>query len=158
MPELLRQLQRDTGLVFMAVCSGGAALCKPDDAAAASFAELLSHLPPDLDILIAVVCGNDFWAKQWPSDARKLECWQAAAELCNGMRERARKCFAVAGGSASTLVLGGLWTSRALTMRMRCFWQTCLQSAVCQLAPALVSSLDLILQIPLAMCVLRVSL
>ena len=37
LPELLSKLRRETGLVFMAVCSGGAVLCKPKDKRCASF-------------------------------------------------------------------------------------------------------------------------
>ena len=102
LPELLAQLRRETGLIFVAVCSGGAALCQPSDARAASFAELLEHVPYDLKVIVAIVCGNDLFDHRWKFDSRKADCYRAAEDLCDGMRCRAEKCFAVVGGSSST--------------------------------------------------------
>ena len=59
MPEMLQSLWESTGLVFMAVCSGGAALVHPHGSGAV-FEELLARVPSGLGITVAVICGNDF--------------------------------------------------------------------------------------------------
>ena len=58
--ELLDILLYKTGLRFMAVCSGGAALRRPSDVKAATFDELLERVPHGLRCVIAILCGNDF--------------------------------------------------------------------------------------------------
>ena len=66
--ELLDILFFKTGLRFMAVCSGGAALRKPSDPKAATFDELLQRVPSGLLCVIAIICGNDFcceWLAVW---------------------------------------------------------------------------------------------
>ena len=58
LPELLAELWHDTGLVFMAVCSGGATLVDPGQWSA-SFDELLERVPAGVRMIIPIVCGND---------------------------------------------------------------------------------------------------
>ena len=77
MEEMLSELWQQTGKVFMAVCSGGASLAVPVEPAAATYSELLAHVPAGVEAIIAVVCGNDFLASKWSTPARKRECWSA---------------------------------------------------------------------------------
>ena len=105
LPELLALLWRETGLVLMAVCSGGAALCASRNSAAATFAELLQCVPDGLRVLIAILCGNDFLDGRWAGvrlGARRREVYDAAAALSNAMRAKATSSFAVVGGSWET--------------------------------------------------------
>jgi len=100
LPELLDALFFSTGLRFMAVCSGGAALRRPSDARAATFEELLERVPQGLRCIIAVVCGNDFFASGWPCG--KPQCEAAVNLLCVNMKRKAPMVFAIAGGSSET--------------------------------------------------------
>ena len=54
LPECLDELHRLTGLVFMAVCSGGATLTNPGEWSA-SYEELLERVPSGLRIIIPIV-------------------------------------------------------------------------------------------------------
>ena len=54
LPELLAELRRDTGLVFMAVCSGGATLANPGEWSA-SFEELLERVPAGVRMILREV-------------------------------------------------------------------------------------------------------
>ena len=98
--ELLDILLYKTGLRFMAVCSGGAALRKPSDVKAATFDKLLERVPHGLQCVIAILCGNDFFASGWPCGAP--QCEAAAKRLCVGMKRKAKMVFAIAGGSSDT--------------------------------------------------------
>ena len=98
--ELLDQLFINTGLRFMAVCSGGAALRKPSDDKAATYAELLEYVPHGLQCVIAILCGNDFLASGWPCGAP--QCEAAAKNLCASMKRKAKMVFAITGCSSDT--------------------------------------------------------
>ena len=106
--ELLDILFFKTGLRFMAVCSGGAALRKPSDAKAATFDELLQRVPSGLLCVIAIICGNDFFASGWPCGAP--QCEAAANLLSVNMKRKAKMVFAITGGSSDTWGYHG-WSS-----------------------------------------------
>ena len=76
-PDMLDNLKQRTGLTFMAVCGGGAALVK--HTGSASYAELLQFVPAGITTIIAIICGNDFIAKWPPTPTYKPE-WTAAAK------------------------------------------------------------------------------
>ena len=57
-PDLLAELWRDTGLVFMAVCSGGASPASPTEWTVTS-QELLKVIPAGICMIIVIFCGND---------------------------------------------------------------------------------------------------
>ena len=60
--ECFAELHRAIGLVFMAVCSGGAKLTEPG-AWSASFQELLQRVPEGVRMIIPIVGGSDFLVK-----------------------------------------------------------------------------------------------
>ena len=98
LPELLADLWRDTGLVFMAVCSGGAALTNPTKWTV-TFDELLDRVPASVRMIIPIVCGNDILVN-WKVPTFR-DAWATAAErLCEGMRAKSAVQFAVVGGSS----------------------------------------------------------
>ena len=99
-PEMLDYLWQKTGKVFMAVCSGGAALCKPHGRGA-TYEQLLAKVTHDLDMLVAVICGNDLLASGMKVAEYCPEWDEAAAVLCRGMKQKAVKQFAVVGGSST---------------------------------------------------------
>ena len=109
MEEMLTELYGRTGLVFMAVCSGGAALVTPADPRAASYEELLARVPVGVTAIVAVVCGNDLLSPRWKTAAYKLECDAAVLSLCHGMRHKSALQFAVVGGSAATWGYDASW-------------------------------------------------
>ena len=99
MPEMLERLRQATGKVFMAICSGGAALVGTSGNGA-TYEQLLAAAPDGLEVLIAVICGNDFFKKgRVPSyDA----AWdEAAGVLVSGMQSKASTSFAVVGASSN---------------------------------------------------------
>ena len=98
LPELLAELWRDTGLVFMAVCSGGATLCNPGEWSA-SFEEMLERVPSGIRMIIPIVCGNDILVN-WKVPEFQSAWAAAATRLCAGMRAKSATQFAVVGGSA----------------------------------------------------------
>ena len=100
MPEMLDYLWRETGLVFVAVCSGGAALSKPHGRGA-SYEQLLSKVPHGLDMIVAVICGNDLLASGLKVVEYCPEWEVAAAALCRGLKEKSPNPFAVVGGSST---------------------------------------------------------
>ena len=102
MTELLTWLFERTGLNFVAVCSGGAALVTPQDPRSATYEELLMHVPAGVRVVIAVVCGNDLLSPSWRSELYQSECDAAVRRLCAGMQEKALAQFAVVGGSGVT--------------------------------------------------------
>ena len=100
MQEFLDWLWEATGLVFMAVCCGGACVAyAPRDSA--SFAELLDYVPGRVECIVAVVCGNDLCVGNRVralSPGDRVD-WAIQA-LCRGMRTKSRQQFAVVGGSS----------------------------------------------------------
>jgi hypothetical protein len=98
-PKLLAELQRDTGLCFVAVCSGGAALAHPSGSGAL-YTELLARVPIGVRYLIPVICGNDFYAQS----VRPVSAAVRNAVVAFGVQARARLCttLAVVGMSAET--------------------------------------------------------
>ena len=99
LPEMLADLWRDTGLVFMAVCSGGAALTNPTKWTV-TFDELLDRVPASVRMIIPIVCGNDILVN-WKVPTFR-DAWATAAErLCEGMRAKSAVQFAVVGGSSN---------------------------------------------------------
>ena len=83
MAEVLQAIWLATGKVFMAVCSSGAALVKPNGSGAL-YSELLEHVPTGVEAVIAVICGNDFLSGNY--DVLRYDtAWdEAAARLCAG--------------------------------------------------------------------------
>jgi hypothetical protein len=65
------------------------------------YSQLLAELPSGLEVIIPVICGNDFYTK-----GRICvfdEVWSVdAAELCDLAVKKASRCFPVVGGSAAT--------------------------------------------------------
>ena len=61
LPGVLEELRVRTGLVCMAICSGGAQLVSAPSGSA-TYQELLDRAPSGLKCLIAVVCGNDLYS------------------------------------------------------------------------------------------------
>ena len=55
LPELLAEILAETGLIFVAVCSGGAAVCNPGRGGA-YFNQLLARVPQTARFLVSVVC------------------------------------------------------------------------------------------------------
>eukprot|EP00973_Karenia_brevis_P081957 11362767-Karenia_brevis.AAC.1 len=82
----------------MAVCSGGAALVRPHGSGA-SYEELLGRVPSGLELIVAIICGNDFYNGYAVVDYRS-ELDVAARALCHGMKARSSNQYAVVGGSA----------------------------------------------------------
>ena len=91
-----------TGKVVVAACSGGAALVRPCGTGA-RFADLLAMVPADLEFIIAVVCGNDFFDRGgWHFSRYDVKWEEAATELCNGMKLKAQRPLGVVCASART--------------------------------------------------------
>ena len=100
MPRMLDYLWKKTGKVFIAICSGGAALVHPHGRGA-TYAQLLAAAPDNLDMLVSVICGNDLLASGCHVAAYCQEWDDAAAALCAGMQKKALKQLAVVGGSSA---------------------------------------------------------
>jgi hypothetical protein len=100
MGRMLLHVYKETGLVFMAVCAGGSALTSPSGGGL-RYSELLAELPSGLDLVLPVICGNDFY-----KSGRIVEfdtAWvDAVTELCQLVNDKGSRCFAVIGGSAET--------------------------------------------------------
>ncbi len=77
MPRLLQQLWGATGKVYMAVCSGGAALVTPHSGGA-RFEQLLDEVPAGIELIFAVICGNDLMQSSWRIGAYEA-AWERAA-------------------------------------------------------------------------------
>ena len=60
LPKLLAEIRAEYGLVFVAVCSGGAALYNAGNGGA-YFEQLLAHVPDGVRYVISVICGNDIY-------------------------------------------------------------------------------------------------
>ena len=99
MVELLDFIQQKTGHVFMAVCGGGAKISPRSGDI--KFADLLELVPRGVKIVIAIICGNDFWAKNYTIQPVDESMKTELRAFCNGMSNRARNVLAVVGGSAS---------------------------------------------------------
>ena len=69
MPELLAEMLVETGLVFVAVCSGGAAVCNPGNGGA-YFKQLLAQVPRAARFLVSGVCGNDVYTNRFCGSMR----------------------------------------------------------------------------------------
>jgi hypothetical protein len=100
LPRLLKELQTTTGLVFKAVCSGGAALIHPGDGGA-FFGELLEHVPGGLSVIVAIVSGNDLLVN-WKVPDLDSSVLRAAERLCVDMKAKSLLQYAVVGMSSST--------------------------------------------------------
>ena len=98
LPQLLQDIWDATGMVFIAICSGGAALERPDGQGA-RFEELLARAPDGLDVVIAIICGNDF-LKGWGAVQYRPAWDSAAVALVSGMQAKATRQLVVVGGSA----------------------------------------------------------
>ena len=94
--ELLAEILAETGLVFVAVCSGGAALSNPGNGGA-YFKQLLAQVPSTARFLISVVCGNDVYTSRF-RDGMHF----AVDEFCAEARGRFLTHFAVVGMSSAT--------------------------------------------------------
>ena len=100
LPRLLAKIRHETGLTMMAVCSGGAGLHNVGQWSA-RFEELLARVPDKWRLIVAVLCGNDWYADQGVlplSSAVK----EAGAELCEAMKAKSEHQLAVVGMSART--------------------------------------------------------
>ena len=107
LPQLLQDIWDATGMVFIAICSGGAALERPDGQGA-RFEELLARAPDGLDVVIAIICGNDF-LKGWEAVQYRPAWDSAAVALVSGMQAKATRQLVVVGGSAE--LWGYSWMS-----------------------------------------------
>ena len=102
LPDSLQSLWERTGFVFKAYCCGGAALVKPMGRGV-RFVDMLSLVPNGLQVIIPIVCGNDFLGGGgWYVDKYDPKLNEAVQNLCVGMKAKSRRQFAVAGGSSST--------------------------------------------------------
>ena len=77
--SVLDELQASTGYTFVAVCSGGAAMAHPCGGAA-SFAEMLEHVPTGVRFVVPIVCGNDCYGHRVHPVTPAMEI--AIAEYC----------------------------------------------------------------------------
>ena len=96
LPELLAEIRAETGLVFVAVCSGGAAVYNPGSGGA-YFHELLAHVPDGVRYLISVVCGNDIYGSSFDEGLRL-----AIADYVDAVDAKVPMHYAVVGMSART--------------------------------------------------------
>ena len=99
MGRMLQNLLATTGEVWVAVYAGGSALLHPC-AGGLRYAELLAELPAGLECLIPVVCGNDLYRKGRIVDFDS-SLLDAVRELCEAMKNKAKRVLAVMGASAS---------------------------------------------------------
>ena len=97
--RMLKEVWRATGWVFMAVYKGGAALVA--ERGSVTFAQLLEVVPSGVDVVIAVIMGNDFYsggkALPWDSTVDRAVC-----DFSSQLQARARKSFVLLGASAAT--------------------------------------------------------
>ena len=96
LPELLAEIRAETGFVFVAVCSGGAALSNPGNGGT-YFKQLLAQVPSTARFLISVVCGNDVYNSRFRDSMRF-----AVDGFCTEARGRFLTHFAVVGMSSAT--------------------------------------------------------
>ena len=61
LPDLLDTVHLYTGFKFMAVCSGGAALCSPSDPTAATSEELQNEYRNDFSVSLRWCVGMFVW-------------------------------------------------------------------------------------------------
>ena len=92
--SVLDELQASTGYTFVAVCSGGAAMAHPCGGAA-SFAEMLEHVPRGVRFVVSIVCGNDYYGHRVHPITPAMEI--AIAEYCARVEKLAFVHLAVAG-------------------------------------------------------------
>ena len=76
LPGVLEAIRQETGVVFWAVCAGGAQLVAKRKA---TFEQLLEFLPSGLAALIANLCGNDLY-NAWGNRSRI-----SGAKLCRAL-------------------------------------------------------------------------
>ena len=91
LPSVLEELRVRTGLVCMALCSGGAQLVNAPPGSA-TYQELLSYAPSGLRCLLAVLCGNDPY-NGWQRREYNPAWTRAATELSAGMRQKSASQF-----------------------------------------------------------------
>ena len=103
LPTLLKEIREETGFVFVAVCSGGAAVYNRGGGGA-YFKQLLELVPSSARFLVSVVCGNDVY------NSRFNETMGSAVEdYCVQERGRSLMHFAIAGISADTWRYANRW-------------------------------------------------
>ena len=96
LPKLLAETRAETGLVFVAVCSGGAAVYNPCKGGA-YFEELLAQVPVGVRYVISVICGNDIYRSSFDEAlVPAISDYVDAADL------KASTQYAVVGMSAAT--------------------------------------------------------
>ena len=91
---VLTQLQAETGLTFVAVCSGGAALAHPCGGAA-HFVEMLDRVPRGVQYLVTTACGNDYYSHKPRPHSSQLET--AVRDYCRRASQMCAVHLAVAG-------------------------------------------------------------
>ena len=96
LPKLLAEIRAEYGLVFVAVCSGGAALYNAGNGGA-YFEQLLAHVPGGVRYVISVICGNDIYRSSF-DEALAL----AIGDYAEAVGLKAQTHFAVVGMSAAT--------------------------------------------------------
>ena len=96
LPKLLAEIRAETGLVFVAVCSGGAAVHNPCKGGA-YFSELLAHVPGSVRYVISVICGNDIYQSSFDGALRL-----AIGNYVDAVDLKATTHYAVVGMSAAT--------------------------------------------------------
>ena len=96
LPKLLAEIRAETGLVFVAVCSGGAAVYNPGNGGA-YFHELLAQVPDGVRYVISVICGNDIYGSHF-DESLKL----AIADYVGAVDAKVPMHYAVVGMSATT--------------------------------------------------------
>lgn len=99
LPELLEELYRCTGHVIYALCSGGAAFAHRSNGAAL-YSEMLNRVPSNLDFLMLLSFGNDWYGQTVRPLTQPTRV--AAEQTCLRMKALARRQFAVIGGSSQT--------------------------------------------------------
>ena len=100
LPRVLAQIRRETGLTFMAVCAGGAVLFSRGRKEV-EFSQLMERVPDNVSAVIAIVCGNDWYAQQ---NVRSLDAAvkTSGATLCEAMKAKSLHQLAIVGMSAAT--------------------------------------------------------
>ena len=99
LPEILRELYKCTGNVIYALCSGGAAFVHRSSGAAL-YSEMLNRVPCNLDFIILLSFGNDWYSHRVRPLTQPTRV--AAEQCCLRMKALAKRQFAVIGGSSKT--------------------------------------------------------
>ena len=79
LPDVLTKLRAETGRTFVAICSGGAAVSTPSGGAA-TFQEMLEHVPRGVRFLVSIICGNDYYGQKVKPVTDHMEA--AIADYC----------------------------------------------------------------------------